>query len=271
MVKISEERKTSLYERLAPILVIVIIGIAFLVGVLWQKVENLGKNVNETTTTAEGVQVGAQPQKATLDQIKDLFNKDLIKIGDENRKVIFVEVSDPSCPFCHIAGGLNPTLNTQVGQQFTLVADGGTYVAAVPEMKKLVDSGKASFVWIYYPGHGSGEMAAKALYCANEKDKFWDVHDLLMTSKGYDLLNDVVKNDKAQAGKLADFLKTAFDATDMKTCLESGKYDDRIASDTSLATQLGSQGTPFFYINDTSFNGAYGYTDMESVVNSALE
>jgi protein-disulfide isomerase len=269
MSEVLVKNKSSLFEKLVPALLIITIGLAFLVGVLWQKVENLGKG--GTTATTDTTQQAPQPKKIAISQIKDLFNKDLVKFGDENSKVIFVEVSDPSCPYCHVAGGLNPSLNSQIGPQFKLVKDGGTYIAPVPEMKKLVDSGKASFIWIYYPGHGNGEMGAKALYCANEKGKFWKVSDLLMTSAGYDLMNNVVKNDKAQAGKLADFLKSAINFTDMKSCLESGKYDTRLANDMVIAKDLGITGTPGFYVNDTNFAGAYSYKDMESVVASALK
>lgn len=258
--------KTSIFEKLVPALLIITVGLAFLVGVLWQKVENLGSG---TTSTPTQQQAAAQP-KVELSQIKDLFSKDLIKFGSADSKVLFVEASDPSCPYCHVAGGLNGSLNKQVGTQFTLVKDGGAYVAPVPEMKKLVDEGKASFVWLYFNGHGNGELATKALYCAYEKGKFWETHDLLMTAAGYDLLNNVVKNDVAQSGKLADFLKAA-NVPDLKACIDSGKYNDRLTSDMSLAASLGVSGTPGFFINETNFAGAYSYKDMESLVTSALK
>ena len=263
----TSNQKTSIFEKLVPALLVITVGLAFLVGVLWQKVNNLNGGNTTTTTTAQ--QPAAQP-KVDIAQIKDLFKKDLIKFGKEDAKLIFVEASDPSCPYCHVAGGLNGSLNKQVGSQFTLVKDGGTYVAPVPEMKKLVEEGKASFVWMYFNGHGNGEMGTKALYCAYEKGKFWEVHDLLMTSAGYDLLNNTVKNDKAQSGKLADFLKSA-NVPDLKACIDSGKYDDRLASDMTLASGLGVSGTPGFFVNDTNFAGAYSYKDMESVVTSALK
>ncbi|MCX6706022.1 MAG: DsbA family protein [Candidatus Woesebacteria bacterium] len=250
-----------------PALVVLAIGLAFFSGTLWQKVKNLEKGGSDTT-----VQPTAKAQPTvSLNTIKDLFSKDLIKFGDENRKVIFVEISDPSCPYCHVAAGLNPELNTQIGPQFKLVKDGGTYVAPVPEMRKLVDSGKASFVWIYSPGHGNGEMGTKALYCANEKGKFWEVQDLLMTAKGYDLLNNTIKNDKTKSGDLAAFLKSAVDSVFLKECLDSGKYDARLAKDTEIAATLGFQGTPDFFVNDKNFAGAYSYTDIKSVVDAALK
>lgn len=130
-------------------------------------------------------QAGAS--SVTVAQIKDLWNKDLVKFGDADKKVLFVEVGDPSCPYCHAATGLDNTVSKQVG--LTLVSDGGTYIAPVPEMRKLIDNGQASFVYVYYPGHGNGEMGMKAMYCANEQGKFWQVHDLIMSNSGYALMN----------------------------------------------------------------------------------
>lgn len=228
-----------------------------------------------TTINAPAVSPAVQPQQpqqptATIAQIKDVFNKSQIKFGDTNKKLIAIEVADPSCPFCHIAAGKNPELNKQVGSRFTLVSDGGSYVAPVPELEKLVKEGKAAFAWIYTSGHGNGEMGTKAMYCANEQGKFWEVHDLLMSSKGYDLLNNTVKNDKTKSGDLADFLQPVFNSGVMKQCLDSGKYDNRLKEDSALASSINISGTPGFYLNTTSFAGAYNYTDMESAVKSAL-
>jgi protein-disulfide isomerase len=138
-------------------------------------------------------------------------------------------------------------------------------------MKKLLDSGKASFVYIYFPGHGNGEMGAKALYCAYEKGKFWEVHNLLMSSNGYNLMNNDIKNDKSQSGKLADFLKSAIDSSFMKSCLDSGKYDNQLTTDINIAQSLGVQGTPGFFINTTPYPGAYSYKDMQTTVDAALK
>lgn len=231
-------------------------------------VKTIGQAGSATTD-----QAAKQPDavKVDLDQIKALFTDKNIMFGKKDSKVLFVEFSDPSCPFCHVAAGKNPELNKQAGAQFTMEKDGGTYLPPVPEMKKLVDSGKAAFVWLYANGHGNGELATKALYCAKEKGKFWEVHDLLMSAAGYDLVNNTVKNDTAKAGEMADFLKSATKADDMKKCLESGKYDDRIAGDMAIAQQIGFKGTPSFFVNTTNFAGAYSYKDMASAVEEALK
>lgn len=271
MAKKSEESsfKSSIFEKLVPILVVLSIGLAFMVGVLWQKVSNLEKGGSTATTTGTTQQAAAP--SVSLDTIKGVFSKDVIKFGDANRKVLFVEVVDPSCPYCHVAGGDDAPLASQIGTQFKYVSDGGKYQPPVPEMKKLVDSGQASMAFVYYPGHGNGEMGMKALYCANDEGKFWEANTLLMSDAGYSLMNDKVKNDKSQSQAVADFLKSAVDPVKMKSCLDGGKYDSRLASEQSLAQSLAIQGTPGFYINAQSFPGAYSWSDMKSAVDAALK
>lgn len=265
-----KELKRTLTEKLIAPMIIVMIALAFIVGALWQKVENLQKGGAVTTQGQQAGTVATPAPTVALATIKDLFKKNLIKFGDANKKVIFIEIADPSCPYCHIAAGLNSDLNNQT-PQFKLVKDGGTYVAPVPEMKKLVENGQASFIWIYSPGHGNGEMGTKALYCANEKGKFWEVHDLIMTSKGYDLLNNTVKNDKTKSGDLANFLSSVFNPNDMKNCLDSGKYDQRLGDDMTVAKSLNVQGTPGFFVNETAFPGAYSFKDLQPAVDAALK
>jgi len=184
---------------------------------------------------------------------------------------LFVELGDPSCPYCHIADGFNPTLAASQGDRFKYVSSGGSYVPPVTEMKKLVDAGEASYVYIYYPGHGTGEMGMKALYCANEQGKFWEARALIMNNAGYELMNTTVKNDKTKSQTVANFLESVADPVAMKSCLDSGKYDVRLQSDQELATSLGIQGTPSFYINAANFPGAYSYADMQSAVDAALK
>lgn len=265
----AEASKTSLIEKIVPVLMVLSIGLAFMVGVLWQRVSSLEKGGVVPTTPTTGTQQ-AKPT-VSIETIKGLFSKDLLKFGDGNRKVLFVEIADPSCPYCHAADGANNQIYKSLGATFQLKADGGSYIAPVTEMKKLVDAGQASYTYIYYPGHGNGEMGMKALYCAEEKGKFWEARDLIMSDAGYTLMNTTVQNDKTKSQVVADFLKSAVDSTFIKSCLDSGKYDSRLTSDSALATSLGVQGTPGFYVNATAFPGAYNYTGMEEVVKAALK
>jgi protein-disulfide isomerase len=263
------------------ILVVALIAAAYFIGNLTAKVQYLSKGTPTAATAGTTPAAGAAAPTVTIAQIKDLFKKDIIKLGNANSKVLFVEVSDPSCPFCHMAAGKDPQLNNS-SPQFKMVADGGTYIPPVPEFKKLVDAGKAAFAYIYDPGHGNGEMGVRALYCGFEKGKFWEVHDLIMSEKGYEIQNGtdpagqaatgpVVKNDKTKSQDMANFLAPAIDPAFMKSCLDSGKYDARLGTDTQLASSLGVQGTPGFFVNATNFAGAYSFKDMQSAVDAALK
>lgn len=264
------KNKNSLY---APVLVVLLVAASFYIGRLSAQVSALKGGSTAAPAVQQPTAGQQQPTNPTvsMETIKGLFGKDLVKFGDANKKLIFVEVSDPSCPYCHAAAGLNGALNKQMGTQFTLVSDGGSYVAPVAEMKKLLDQKKIGYVWIYSNGHGAGEMAAKALYCANEKGKFWEAHALLFSAEGYDLINNKVKNDLTQAGTLADFLSKAVDSKFEKSCLESDKYKDRLSADIAVASSLGVNGTPGFFVNTTNFAGAVPFGSMKSAVDAALK
>ncbi len=267
-----ERVRGNLTDKLVPALVVVVVAMAFGMGAMWNKLQDLSKT-KTVTPVASTTPAQAAPATPTisLDTIKGIFSKNVIKFGDGKSKLLLVEVADPSCPYCHVAGGENSSLNKQMGSQFTLVADGGTYVAPVTEMRKLVDQGKADFAWVYFPGHGNGEMGTKALYCGFDQGKFWQIHDKLMSSSGYDLLNTTVKNDKTKTAELVKFLQGAADTTKLKDCIDSGKYDARLNADTQLASSLGVNGTPGFFVNDKSFAGAYNWKDMKSVADAALQ
>jgi protein-disulfide isomerase len=256
----------SWVEKIVPVLVVVIIVMAFGMGALWSKVQTLSTGTTTTTAGTQQAQGAARPT-VSEDNIKALFNDKNIFFGDPAKaKNLLVEAADPSCPYCHVAAGHNPELNRQMGGNFILSTDGGTYVAPVIEMKKLVDSGDAAFVWLYTPGHGNGELASKALYCSHEQGKFWPAHDKMMTNAGYTLLNDVVKNDLTKAPQLVQFLGNAVNGTQLQACLDSGKFDGELAEDTAQASALGISGTPGFFVNTTNFAGAYSWNDMKSAV-----
>ena len=270
----------NLQPFLMPVSIIfsaIIISVSLFTGLnnIAMKVSGTGSTttpVADTTTTGTGTTATtAGAVTVTKEQIVALFNKDgVIKFGDSSKKALLVEFSDPSCPYCHIAGGLDPELNQSAGAQFMLTSQGGTYIAPVEEMRKLVDSGQAGFAWVYTNGHGNGEMGTKAMYCGYEKGKFWEVHDLLMNNAGYTLLNTTVQNDKTKSQVVADFLKSAVDPSFMKSCLDSGKYDSKLNEDIAVATSFGVSGTPGFFINQTNFAGAYSWTDMKSAADAAL-
>ncbi len=258
-------------EKSSKVNQIIIIVALVLVGLYLGFMVNGSKNSKSVEKDVQE-QVSAVPQnsKVTIENVKEGFNSALIKIGDSEKKVIFLEISDPSCPYCHVAAGYNKELSSEMGSKFKYVEDGGTYLPPVPEMRKLVESGDAAYALIYQNGHGNGEMAMLSLYCAQEMNVFWKVKELVMSNAGYELINGSLKNDRTKAGDLAKFLSSVVSENDMKICLESGKYDGQLSSDQSIAKSLGVSGTPGFFVNETNYSGAYSFEDMSSVVDSAL-
>ena len=70
------------------------------------------------------------------------------------------------------------------------------------------------------------------------------------------------------------------DTNQLKTCVESAKYKDRLASDEKAAQNAGVQGTPGFVVGKLSSDGtvtgeliagAYPYSEFETVVNKMLQ
>lgn len=208
-----------------------------------------------------------QTQILSSDQIQAIFNsEDHIVLGDVNSDNLIIEFSDPSCPFCHYAGGKNPELNNMSNSIFKMVADGGTYVPPVPEIKKLVDEGKAAYIWAYANGHSNGTIAAQAFYCAYDQGKFWEVHDLLMSYDGYNLINEVVLNDVSKIPDLVNFIKSAVDTNQMTECLQSETYKDEIQRDFDIALSTGENfgGTPMYVVNDGGVHGAQDFSAFKS-------
>lgn len=219
-----------------------------------------GATVSATNSTEPAV---------SLDTIRGLFQSQYIQIGNADSKLLIVEVGDPSCSYCQLAGGKYPELNKQAGGQFLLTQDGGSFVAPGIEIHKLVEQGLASYVYIYFPGGKNGDVAMQAIYCAHEQGKFWQAHDFLMSKSGVDVIR-AVGNDSTKSAEMAAGLSHILDQTFVKDCIDSGKYKNRLSTDYQTAIELGVGGTPGFFLNNTLFPGAISWTEMQSEANKAL-
>lgn len=231
--------------------------------------ENIRESIGKIQINTSANQTAETPQvKVTQDQVNSVMSSAKLVFGNKDAKLKLIEFTDPSCPYCHVANGKNTDFN-KTGN-FATVENGGSYIPAVPEMKKLVDAGKAQMAILYTPGHGNGEVAMQGWFCANEKGKFWEVHEKTMTKEGYDLVNNVIKNDTANAAKFAEFVKDIVDPTFMTDCIKSEKYKTELTKGQQLASEFGVQGTPGFFVGTTPFNGAYGWDQMKSVADSLM-
>lgn len=203
----------------------------------------------------------------TADIYKTFITEDRIVLGNKNSKNVVIEVSDPSCPFCHFASGKNPDLVKQTGRTDYLSTEfGGTYLAPVTEFEKLSKSGDIAYIFSYGNGHGNGRLASEALYCAYERDGFWPVHDKLMSGPGYTMINDTIQNDRTKSAALAKFLASEIDEKFMTECLTSAKYESRIDRDVAENSKLQFSGTPHFVINGNIVRGAADFPSMKEFI-----
>jgi len=182
--------------------------------------------------------------------------KNDVVLGEANAPVTIFLYSDPSCPFCAAADGGNKEVMDYLKSGMP------TWTPPIPGIvENYVNSGKVRLVYRYYPGHGTGEEAMKILYCVNEQGKFWELNTAIAN-------NQSVVADAAKVKELASGVGA--DVSEIDSCLQSGKYNERLAADTALGTKAGVNGTPAFFINKVLISGAQPFSELKKVIDTAL-
>jgi len=142
--------------------------------------------------------------------------------GSADAKVTIVEFGDYQCPKCD--------------QWFK---------HEEPIIKSnYFDTDKANLYFIDFPFEGDDSpVAAQAAYCANDQGKYWDYHDYLYQIQG------PVQSGWASAKNLKSAASAiGLDTNHFNSCLDSGKYADRVSHNKAVGLSLGVQGTPTFFI-----------------------
>ena len=113
--------------------------------------------------------------------------------------------------------------------------------------------------------HPQAQKAAEAAECAGEQGKFWEMHELLF--EGQDRWSgntDAVTVFKEMAGEL-DLDQDQFDS-----CLDGGKYADKVAADSEEGLAQGVASTPSFLINDMQLAGAQPFEAFQQQIDYLL-
>jgi protein-disulfide isomerase len=133
-------------------------------------------------------------------------------------ELVFVEVSDFQCPYCR--QGARDVL-PQVYENF-------------------VRTGKVELIYLAMPlqMHSQAFKAAQVAACANDQNKFWDMHHLLFTDRG-----DFAP---AQISSYAE--KLELDLPAFQKCLSSRGHDGEIRKSIRVAQNLGITGTPAYLL-----------------------
>lgn len=240
------------------IVVVLLVAAAFFIGSLWTKVSYLEKGgvpaKGTTNTAAQGVAQPSQPQdlytpvKVETLNLEKVADNEHIR-GDKNAKLTWIEYSDLECPFCK---------------------------RIHPDLQKMLDEYKGKVKWVYrhFPLdqiHPKANKEAEATECAAElggNDAFWKMTDKIFevtpSNNGLNL-DDLPK----LAGQIG------LDQNKFKSCLDSGKFADKVAAELKAGEKAGVTGTPGNFLLDSKGNawiipGAMPYATIKQVIDKAL-
>jgi protein-disulfide isomerase len=230
------------------ILIILLIIGAFLIGVLFTKVQYLENGFSGTTNVGSqnaGDEFG-QPQAPTGPV--DVAVGHLPPLGDEDAPVTLIEFSDFECPFC-----------------------GALFNETLPQIKaEYIDTGKVKFYYRHFPLtsiHPNAEISALASECANDQGKFWDYHDLLFENQNewIPLSGDAVNE------KLGEYAgRIGLNTGEFNECVTSQKFIENVNNDLNDGTSAGVDGTPGVFINGYLTVGAVPFEQFKAEIEARL-
>ncbi|MET0694645.1 MAG: Na+/H+ antiporter NhaA, partial [Propionibacteriaceae bacterium] len=133
---------------------------------------------------------------------------------------------------------------------------------AEPAVRELLScSDDVRYVWRHLPlsdVHPHAQLAAEAAEAAGRQDRFWEMHDLLLTHQ--DALEG--KNLLAYAEELG------LDVPKFREDLRRHSLATRIAEDMESAAASGVTGTPTFFVNGRRHHGTF---DVQALLNAVQE
>lgn len=243
----SESSRSSVFEKIAPILIFLSIGLAFAVGVLWQKVKALegGSSVKpQGAQVVDSIPAEGKLSESQAKKIPAISEADHIR-GDRNAKVIIVEYSDYQCPYCKT---FHPT------------------------MRQISEEYKDSVAWVYrhFPLdqiHPKARPAALASECVAElggEDAFWG-------------FTDKIFEDQTRLDNLASVVSmVGVSSGAFQNCLDSGKYKDKVEQVYQGGITAGITGTPGNLVINSKGDawlipGALPYASVKAVIEEALK
>ena len=231
------------------VLVTLLVIAAFLIGVLYTKVDYLEKgqagNNNQAAAPA-GQQQAAAPQQGLADgQKADVGVGGFPVLGNENAKVTIIEFADFRCPFCE--------------QYFTNTA--------TQLYNDYIKTGKVKFYFRNFAFLGDAStVAANAAECANDQGKFWEYHDWLYKNQPPESDTSMYNTDSLTQAAVT----LGMNGNTFKDCLANKKDDSKAAKDLSDGQAAGVSGTPTFFVNGTALIGAQPYSAFKTLIDQEL-
>jgi len=146
-------------------------------------------------------------------------------LGSNSAPLTLVEFSDYQCPYClRFFKQTYPTLK-----------------------KEYIETGKLRYVYKNFPlnFHKQARKAHGAASCAGEQGKYWEMHDSIFSDQAKMQVEDLRERARGMGLDMAAF----------NTCLDSGKYAEKINKDIQDGIRAGVKGTPSFILGKTREDG----------------
>ncbi len=163
--------------------------------------------------------------------------------GVESAPVTIEEWADFQCPAC---------------AQFARTTEAqllSTYVA----------KGQVKIVFRHFAFLGAeSQWAAEASECANEQDKFWELHDRLYASQAGENRGAFSKDNLRRMGEALG-LGPSFAA-----CVDSGRYAQTVRDELKVGQGRGVKATPTLFIGERKIEGAATYDQLKAVLDPLL-
>jgi len=224
------------------ILVVLVVVAAFLIGVLFDKVQYLEKN---QALNLQPVAQNAQPTAAVAGQKVNVSAGHFPVQGDKNAKVTIIEFADFRCPFC---------------EQF--------FTNTEPQLiKDYVDTGKVKLAFRNFAFLGpASTVAADASECANDQGKFWDFYNYLYKNQPAETDTTMYNTDTLTQAAVS----LGMNDSKFRSCLDNKTGDANAAKDMADGQAAGVSGTPTFFINGISLVGAQPYSAFKTIIDQEL-
>jgi protein-disulfide isomerase len=111
-------------------------------------------------------------------------------------------------------------------------------------------------------------LAAMAVDCAGDQNKYWQYHDKVFRAQD-DRGEDVIRFKAVDLKKWAKAI--GLETTAFNECLDSARYKDDVAKDKAAGDSVGIRGTPTFFINRRVIGGPQPYPVFKKVIDDELK
>lgn len=184
---------------------------------------------------------GSTPSPQNIDQ-NLLIGEDSNKISTSSAELTVIEFGDYQCPAC---GAAHPIVKRILG-----------------EYKE-----KINFVYRHLAFLGQeSNWASEAAECAGEQGKFWEYHNYLFENQSGENQGAFSKENLESFAKILDL-----DIPKFNSCVDSGKYSQKVLGDRGDGQALGVNSTPTFFIDGEKSAGVIGYDDFRRRIEAKLQ